>query len=44
MHLNGENCLNMITRAKLAGNGQMGKLLMFIKNVPRGSSAPAPGQ
>ena len=43
MPLNGENCLNIILRAKLVGNGQMDRIFMFMKKiVPRGLSAPAP--
>ena len=45
MHLNGEKCLNVICREKLAGNGQMDLRLMILKNLdPRGLSAPIPGQ
>ena len=48
MHLNGEKCLNVICREKLAGNGQMDLRLMFLKKFgPQGSvclSAPTPGQ
>ena len=31
MHLNGEKCLNVICREKLAGNGQMDLRLMILK-------------
>ena len=31
MHLNGETCLNVICRQKLAGNGQMDLRLMILK-------------
>ena len=38
MHLNGEKCLNVICREKLAGNGQMDLRLMFLKKFgPQGS-------
>ena len=46
MHLNGEICENMILRAKLAGNRQIDRIVMFMKNekkMPRALSAPAPG-
>ena len=46
MHLNGEKCLNVICKEKLAGNGQMDLRLMILKKKldPRGLSAPTPGQ
>ena len=45
MHLNGEKCLNVICREKLAGNGQMDLRLMILKKFgPQGLSAPTPGQ
>ena len=31
MHLNGEKCLNVICREKLAGNGQIDLRLMILK-------------
>ena len=45
MHLNGEKCLNVICREKLAGNGQMDLRLMILKkNGPQGGlSAPSRG-
>ena len=46
MHLNGEKCLNVICREKLAGNGQMdlnGKLMILKKFGPQGSVCPHPG-
>ena len=46
MHLNGEKCLNVICREKLAGNGQMDfKIDDSEKNLdPRDLSAPTPWQ
>ena len=44
MHLNVENCQNVISREKLERNGQMDRILMFMKkNCPHGLSASAPG-
>ena len=44
MHLNGEKCLNVICREKLAGNGQMDLRLMILKKFgPQGSVCPHPG-
>ena len=45
MHLNGENCQNVIYREKPAGNWQMDRILIILKkeNGPRASSAPALG-
>ena len=31
VHLNGENCLDVIAREELAGNGQLDKILMILK-------------
>ena len=43
MHLNGEKCLNVICREKLAGNGQMNLRLMILKKIgPQGSVCPPP--
>ena len=43
MHLNGEKCLNVICREKLAGNGQMDLRLMILKKFgPQGSVCPYP--
>ena len=43
MHLNGETCLNVICREKLAGNGQMDLRLMILKKFgPQGSVCPHP--
>ena len=43
MHLNGENCLNVICREKLAGNGQMDLRLMIPKKFgPPGVCLPPP--
>ena len=43
MHLNGEKCLNVICREKLAGNGQMDLRLMILKKLgPQGSVCPHP--
>ena len=33
MHLNGEKCLNVNCREKLAGNGQMDLRLMILKKI-----------
>ena len=46
MHLNGENCQNVISREKLYGNGQMVRIFMILekKMDPRGMSALALGQ
>ena len=33
MHLNGEKCLNVICREKLAGNGQMDLRLMILEKI-----------
>ena len=44
MHLNGEKCLNVIYREKLAGNGHMDLRLMILKKFgPQGSVCPNPG-
>ena len=44
MLLNGEKCLNVICREKLAGNGQMDLRLMILKKFgPQGSVCPHPG-
>ena len=32
MHLNVENCKNVILRAKVAGNGQIDRIIMFMKS------------
>ena len=33
MHLNGENCLNVVLREKLAGNGQMDLRFLILKKI-----------
>ena len=38
MHLNGENCLNIILRAKLAGKGQIDRISLFMKETKQLSS------
>ena len=44
MNWNGKNCQNVILGEKLAGNGQMDRIFMFMKKFgPRGLSAPARG-
>ena len=43
MHLNGENCLNMILGAKHAGNGQIDRTFMCLKtNLSPGGWLPLP--
>ena len=43
MHLNGEKCLNVICREKLAGNRQMDLRLMILKKCgPLGVYLPPP--
>ena len=42
MHLNGEKCLNVICREKLAGNGQMDLRLMSEKIWTPGVCLPPP--
>ena len=45
MHLNGENCQNVIGREKVYGNGQVDCRFMILKKKmdPRGRSAPTRG-
>ena len=44
MHLNGENCQNVIWREKLYGNGQMDWIFMILNiKVPQGQVCPHPG-
>ena len=44
IHLNGENCQNVIGRAKLAENGQMDLRYMILEKFgPQGSVCPHPG-